>query len=265
MKVQKLLAAVCLFVFTVSLTTGFAAPQQDLSQAPVMYVRGLAMLQLEDRENLRIALPDAPRHDATITLIMNDGKKRVLPFEGHGALEVADPSNAAPPIVKVSEVVRMKEFYGSKIESLLDRAPNTISIPWSGVRRVATEKVSDARYTFIRKDTGKEVETFRPRQIAESVRIELSSSGTLNFGGSKAKLNLEGVKAVWIEYLPQDMTRGNPYAEHFHHYLHYVDRPSGYRFDVEPKRLTGRESVKPRVGNSFWIDLFVLCYVVAVD
>jgi hypothetical protein len=264
MKVQKLLAAVCLFVFTVSLTPGFAAPQQDLPQAPVVYVRGLAMLQLEDRENLRIALPDAPRHHATITLIMHDGKKRVLPFKGHGALQVADPSNAVP-VVKVPEVVRMKEFYGSKITPLLDRSPNMISIPWAGIRRVATEKVSDGRYTFVRKDTGKEVETFRPRQIAESVRIELSSSGALDFGGSKAKIGLEGVKAVWIEYLPEDMTRGNPYLEHFHHYLHYVDRPSGHRFDVEPKRLTGTAKATARVGNSFWFDVYILCFVVAVD
>jgi hypothetical protein len=262
MKIQKVLAAVCLFA--VSLVPAFAAPQvQDSSQAPVVYVRGLAMLQLENPDNLRIALPDASGHDATITLVMQDGRKRVVPFKGHGTVRVSQPS-ASRPVVNVPEVVRMKELFTSGTKPLLDKSPKTISIPWSGIRRVATEKVTDARYTFVRKDTGDEVQTFRPRKIAESIRIELSASGRLDFQ-TKAGVDLQGVKAIWVEYLPRDMTRDNPIAEHFHHYLHYVDRPSGYEFDVAPKRVSGPSSVSPRIGNSFWVDMYVLCWLVAVD
>jgi hypothetical protein len=261
MKAQKLLAAVC--VFAVSLMSGFAA-EKEQSQAPVVYVRGLAMLQMENPENLRIGLPDAPGHDAKITLVMQDGQKRELPFKGHGAIRVTHPSGSQP-VINIPEVVRMKEFYGSGIKPLLDKSPKTISIPWSGIRRVATEQVSDARYTFVRKDTGEEVQTFRPRKVAESVRIELSSSGKLEFGASKTSLDLQGVKAIWIEYAPRDMTRENSYAEHFHHYLHYVERPSAYRFDVEPRKVSGPSSVSPRVGNSFWINIYVWCYLVAID
>ena len=262
MKVQNLLAAVCLFA--VSQMPVFAG-QQDISQAPVVYVRGLAMLQLEDRDNLHIALPDAAGHDATITFVMNDGKKTVVPFKGHGAIRVSDPGNSRP-VVNVPEVVRMKELYSSALKPLLDRAPRTVSIPWSGIRRVETEKVTDARYTFIRKDTGEELETFRPRKIAESIRIELASAGALDFGASRASFGLQGVKAIWIEYLPHDMTSGNPFVEHFHHYVHYVQRPSGYEFDVEPRKMTGAGArVSPRIGNSFWVGELALCYLVAVD
>ncbi|PYS26427.1 MAG: hypothetical protein DMG11_19945 [Acidobacteria bacterium] len=74
------------------------------------------------------------------------------------------------------------------------------------------------------------------------------------------------MKAIWIEYLPHDMTSGNPFVEHFHHYVHYVQRPSGYEFDVEPRKMTGAGArVSPRIGNSFWVGELALCYLVAVD
>lgn len=260
MKAQNLLAAVC--VCAVSLMPAFAG-QQDISQPPAVYVRGLAMLQLEDQDGLRIALPDAPGHDATITFLMHDGKKRMVPFKGHASIQVSDPSSSRPK-VHVPEIVRMKEIYGA-VKPALERSPKTVSIPWSGIRSVTTEKVTDARYTFVRKDTGRELETFRPRQIAESIRIELTSGGRIDFGASRGSVGLEGVKAVWIEYLPHDMTRGNPYMEHFHHYLHYVERASGYTFDVEPRKIGTPAGVSPRIGNSFWLDVYVICYVVAVD
>ncbi|HYR84792.1 MAG TPA: hypothetical protein VE422_12000 [Terriglobia bacterium] len=261
MKIQNLLAAVCLFA--ISQTSVFAERHDD-AQFPVVYVRGLAMLQLEDRDNLRIALPDAAGHDATITFVMQDGKKSVVPFKGHGAIQVSDPGSSRA-IVNVPEVVRMKELFSSALKPLLDRAPKTISIPWSGIRRVGTEKVTDARYTFVRKDTGEEVETFRPRKIAESIRIELTSSGALDFGASKASFGLQGVKAIWIEYLPRDMAGGNPFVEHFHHYLHYVQRPAGYAFDVEPRKINGSVGVAARIGNSFWVGGEALCFLVGVD
>ena len=98
-------------------------------------------------------------------------------------------------------------------------------------------------------------------------RIELASAGALDFGASRASFDLQGVKAIWIEYLPHDMVGGNPFVEHFHHYVHYVQRPSGYEFDVEPRKITGAAAagVSPRVGNSFWIGGPALCYLVAVD
>jgi len=42
-------------------------------------------------------------------------------------------------------------------------------------KSVTTAVVSPTRYTFVRSDNGAEIETFRPRQIAESLKFDLSS------------------------------------------------------------------------------------------
>jgi hypothetical protein len=168
-------------------------------------------------------------------------------------------------MVKVPELVRLKELYGSEITSRVDHAPNNISIPWSSVRTVSTDKVSLARYTFVRKDNGEEVETFRPRNIAESIRIELTSFGSLDFSLAKADIDVSQAKEIWIEQVPKDMTNMDVYREHFHHYLHYIDRPASQTFDIEPRKVSGAVSYTPRVGNSFWINELVFCPPVRID
>ena len=88
------------------------------------------------------------------------------------------------PKIVVPELIRMKEFYGNSVKSHVDKCPTVISIPSNAIRSVSTSQVSQARYTFVRADNGEEVNTFRPRQIADETRSILYpvSSRTLFMG-----------------------------------------------------------------------------------
>jgi hypothetical protein len=262
MRFRNLLAAVS--VFAVCFTPLCFAAQPEASTSPAVFVRGLVMLQLEQKDGLHIVLPDAPGHKATITFVMEDGKRHVVPFKGHSTIGTSQ-AESSPAVVKVPELVRLKELFGSGIKPLLDHAPNNISIPWSSIRTVSTAEVSASRFTFVRKDNGEEIETFRPRNIAETVRIQLSSLGHLGFNPLKSDIELDKVKEIWIEQVPGSRDTADAYRDHFHHYLHYIDRPAGQNFDVEPRKTSGAQSYTPRVGNSFWLGADVLCQPAAID
>lgn len=262
MRFRNLLTAISVFAALSLISVCFAA-QPEAVTSPTVFVRGLLMLQLEQQDGLHIVLPDAPGHKATITFVMKDGERRVLPFKGHSTIKVSNSESS--PVVKVPELVRMKELYGDGITPLVDRAPNNISIPWSSIRAVSTDQVSPSRYTFVRKDNGEEIASFRPRNIAQTIRIELTSLGTLDFFPVKADIELRKAKEIWIEQVPKSVDSADIYREHFHYYLHYIDRPADHSFDVEPRRLSGAVSYTPRVGQSFWIGAEILCDPVAID
>jgi hypothetical protein len=262
MRFRNLLAAVS--VFAVCFMPLCFAAQPDASTSPAVFVRGLVMLQLEQKDGLHIVLPDAPGHKATVTFVMEDGKRHVVPFKGHNTIRTTE-AESSPAVVKVPELIRLKELFGSGITPLLDRAPNHISIPWSSIRNVSTTEVSASRFTFVRKDNGEEIETFRPRNIAETVRIQLSSLGHLDFKPLKSDIELDKVKEIWLEQVPNRMDTADAYRDHFHHYFHYIDRPAGQNFEVQPRRVSGAVSSMPRVGNSFWLGGDVLCDPVAID
>ena len=210
-------------------------------------------------------LPDAPGHKATITFVMNDGKRHVVPFKGHSTIKTSQ-AESSPAVVRVPELVRLKELFGSGITPVLERAANRVSIPWSSIRTVSTEKVSASRFTFVRKDNGEEIETFRPRNVAETIRIQLTSLGQLDFDRLRSGIEIGNVREIWIEQVPKSVDAADMYQQHFHHYLHYIDRPAGKTFDVEPRKVSGAVSQSmPRVGQSFWIGGEVLCEPVRID
>jgi hypothetical protein len=225
------------------------------------------MLQLEQQDGLHIILPDAERHHATITFVMNDGARKTLPFKGHSSIKgmQAETSRA---IVNAPELIRLKELFGNGVTPLVDRAPNNVSIAWSSIQSVTTETVSPYRYTFVRKDNGSEIETFRPRNIAETIRIQLRSLGQLDFKPLKSDIDMSRVREIWVEQVPQRTASAaaDMFQQHFHHFLHYVDRPAGQNFDVEPRRLTAAAAnASRRFGQSFWLDDYVLCGPISLD
>src|SRR5438105_14378383 len=172
MKFRNLLTAISVFAAVTFTSLAFSA-QPETVHPPTVFVRGLLMLQLEQQDGLHIVLPDAPGHNANITFVMRDGERRVMPFKGHSAIKIANSEST--PVVKVPELIGLKELFGSDITPKLDHAPNNLSIPWSSIKTVSTDKVSSVRYTFVRKDNGAEIESFRPRNVAESIGIELTS------------------------------------------------------------------------------------------
>jgi len=250
-------AAVC-----VACLSAFAGA--DTSTGPVVFVKGLLMLQLQQENGLQIILPDAEAHHATITFVMKDGTRKSIPFKGHGTIATTRSGNA-PAVIKVPELIRMRELFGDGVKPLVERAPNKVSIPWSSIQSVTTEEVSPYRYPFVRKDNGEEIETFRPRKISETIRIQLTSLGQLDIRPLKSDIDTSKVKEVWMEQVPQraDSAAGDMFREHFHHLLQYINRPSDQSFDVEPRRLGA--ATASRLGRAFWIDLFIFCGPVSLD
>ena len=140
------------------------------------YVRGLVMLTFDDPNYLRLAIPEAHGHKATLSIVPDEGDQRTLAIKGHGALEGIAP-NGRKPDLKLPELLDVREIYRDATPKI-DDSPSIISIPWSAIRSVSTNTVSDDRWTFVRTDTGEVVHTVRPRKIAESLKIELGRVNT---------------------------------------------------------------------------------------
>jgi len=229
-----------------------------------LYVKGLVMVDLGDPDILRLGFPKAPGHSATLAVLPQNGAKRVMPIKGSGAVE-AKPVTSADTKVLVPELIRMKEFYGDDVKSHIDKCPGVISIPRNAIHSIKATELTSARYTFVRTDSGEEVTTFRPRQVADAIKIELSSAGTLKLDGGKVNIPLESARELRVEYTAESVGSADPFADHFHHYFPYIERPAALDFDVVPIKVGAASSPAPHAGHHFMmIDAFILCSLVAV-
>jgi hypothetical protein len=240
----------------------FASTVDTKTGTTSLYVKGLVMVDFGNPEFIRLGFPKAPGHKATLSVVPQSGTKRILAIKGNGSVEPARIASTDPHIF-VPELVRMKEFYGPSVKSHVDQCPSVITIPTAAVHSVTTAEVSPTRYTFVRSDTGAEIETFRPRQIAETLKIDLLSAGTLKLDGGKVNIPLETARELRMQYQPDRADEIDPFAAHFNHYFDYVERPAALDFLAVPKKLSAASSTMPRVGNRF-IDLWAFCYMVAV-
>jgi len=247
--------------------SAFSATSADKVTADItsLYVKGLVMLDLGNPEVVRLGFPKAPGHKATLSVVPQNGTRRTMAIKGNGSVEASEIASADPKIF-VPELVRMKEFYGNSVKSHVDKCPSVISIPCNAIRSIKTSEVSQARYTFVRADNGEEVTSFRPRQVAETIKIDLSSTATLKLDDGKVNIPLDSARELRVEYTPEKVEPGfDAYADHFGHYFSYIERPAALDFDVIPKRITGNSSPTPKGAHHFMmLDNFVLCYVVAV-
>src|SRR5213083_2269936 len=204
-----------------------------------LYVKGLVMVDLGDPQVIRLGFPKAPGHKATLSIVPQNGSRRTIAIKGNGLVEAQGIVFPEPKIF-VPELVRMKEFYGEGVKSRVDKCPSVISIPSNAIRSISTSEVSKARYTFVRADNGEEVTGFRPRQIAETIKIDLSSAGVLKLDDGKVNIPLGTARELRAEYVPERVDPGSdPFADHFNHYFSYIERPAALDFDVVPKRITG--------------------------
>jgi hypothetical protein len=132
---------------------------------------------------------------------------------------------------------------------------------------MTTARVSKDRWTFVRADTNQEIDTFRPRQIGESLRIELLSDSVLKLDGGKTTVKLDSTQELFANYAPapKDLA-SNMYADHFVHYMQYVERPPAADFMVVPKKLTGiTAKPTPKIGNQFMMyEETPWCYFVLI-
>jgi hypothetical protein len=234
------------------------------SQTTSLYVKGLVMLDFANPELVRLGFPKAPGHKATLSVVPLNGSQRILTIKGRGTVE-APASAPGSPRISVPELVRMKEFYGNSVKSHVDQCPSVISIPSAAIRSVTTDGVSKDRYTFVRADNGEEVNSFRPRQIAETIKIDLSSAGTLKLDDGKVNIPLDTARELRVEYRPERADSVDPYADHFNHYFAYVERPAALDFAVVPRKLGTSSTSTPKAGHHFMmLDNIAFCFVVAV-
>jgi len=224
----------------------FAATEQTTS----LYVGGLMMVSLEDT-GIRIGFPQAPMHKATLKIVPVNGAARTIAIKGNGLLE--SHGTVTSPKIFTPEAVKMSEIYGTDVKARFEKCPNVISIPYSAIKSMTTAKVSKDRWTFVRADTNQEIDTFRPRQIGETLRIELISDSVLKLDGGKTTVKLDTTQELFANYAPapKDLSP-NMYADHFVHYMQYVERPPAADFMVVPKKLTGITSnPTTKIGNHF--------------
>jgi hypothetical protein len=140
-----------------------------------------------------------------------------------------------------------------------------MSSPRNAIHSVKATELTSARYTFVRSDTGAEVTTFRPRQLADAIKIELSSAGILKLEDSKMNIPLDTAGELRVEYTPEKQASSDPFADHFHHYFPYIERPAALDFDVVPRKVGAASSATPHVGHRFMmLDNILVCSLVAV-
>jgi hypothetical protein len=230
------------------------------------YVKGLVMISFEDQRVLRLGLPKAPGHKGTLSMAPQSGRLRSLNLKGTYTIESAANVSQRPEY-KIPELIRMQELYGNQIRSRVNECPAVISIPYAAIESITATEVSPSRYTFVRADTGQEVPTFRPRKVAETLRIDLSSDAAITLAGEKVKMNtLKEVRAEYSPDAPPPEAEMDAFTAHFPHYLPYLNRPATANFDVIPRNLDPRSSVPaPRIGNNFlplWP--YTVCFVIGV-
>lgn len=247
-----------------STTTTSAADGVAAAGLTSLYVKGLVMVDVGNPDVIRLGFPKAPGHKATLSFRAQDGTKQVIAIKGRGKID-AKPIASPEAKIVVPALIRMKEFYGDDVKSHVDRAPSVITIPRNAIRNVTATELTAARYTFVRSDNGEEVATFRPRQLADAIRIDLSSAGTLKLDDGRVTIPLDAARDLRVEYTPEKAPAADPFPDHFHHYFPYIERPAALDFDVVPRKVGGASSPTPHVGQHFMmLDAYAVCSLVMV-
>jgi hypothetical protein len=262
------------FLTTVGGATAGAATLLHINQAfaaestTALYAKGLIMVSFEDPKVLRLGMPKAPGHKATLSLVPQKGTQRLVNLKGASTFETAE-MGAGKPDYKVPEMIRLQEIYGNNIHSRVADCPTVISIPYAAIKSIAAVELSPTSYTFVRADNGKEIQTFRPRKVAETLRIELSSDAVMKLDSGKTSVALNTMKELHAEYAPEDpaaIAGIDAFTAHFPHYNAYLVRPSDAQFDVLPRNLGPTPTATPRIGNNFappyWP--YYMCFIVSL-
>jgi hypothetical protein len=261
------------FLTAMSGATAAAVSLTHLNQAlgsettTPFYAKGLIMISFEDPKVLRLGLPKAPGHKATLSMVPQKGSQRVTSLKGIYTVETTRAVSVRPDY-KIPELIRMQEIYGNSIHSRINECPTVISIPYAAIQSISAVELSPTRYTFVRADNGQEISTFRPRQVAETLRIDLSSDAVMRVDG-KAPVALSSVKEVHTEYAPEDpaaIAGMDAFTAHFPHNNAYLDFQAIEKFEVIPKNLGATQKTTPRIGNNYAPPLwpFYACFVVAI-
>lgn len=242
-------------------------PALAAEPSTAFYAKGLMIVSFEDETMLRIGLPKAHGHKATLATVPQQGSQYLTNLKGSYVVETSARASGRPGY-NIPELIRMQELYGKNVRSRVQECPTVISIPYAAIRSISAVETSPTRYTFLRVDNGREIETFRPRKIAETLKIELSSGAAMKSAGQKKPIELDTLRELRAEYAPEDpasLSGIDAFTAHFPHYNPYLIRPANASFDVLPKNLGATSPVAPKRGNSFmpfWP--YTLCFMIGV-
>lgn len=253
-------SAISLAIPTIASTTDGAG-----ARVTSLYVKGLVMVDLSNPDVIRLGFPKAPGHKATLSVLSESGAPKVMTIKGKGTIT---GTGAGDTKVVAPALIRIKELYGNDVKGHVDQCPGVITISRNAVKSITTAEVTPSRYTFVRADNGEEVATFRPRQVADVLRMDLSSVGNLKLDDGKVDIPLQTARELRVEYTVERNNSADPLADHFHHYFPYVERPAALDFDVVPRKVgtTGAMTPSPHVGHQFvMLDNYVFCSLLAVE
>jgi hypothetical protein len=231
-----------------------------------LHVKGLVMVDLGDPNVIRLGFPKAPGHKATLSVVPQAGQTKILSIKGKGSIEAPGIASAGA-VNSVPELIRMKEFYGNDVKSHIDRCPGVITISRNAIRSITATELTAARYTFVRADNGEEVTTFRPRQVADAIKIDISSAGIFKLDEGNVSIPLNTARELRVEYTVDKTSAADPFADHFQHYFPYIERPAALDFDVVPRKVGGavEPQASPHMAHHFMmLDQYIVCSLVAV-
>ncbi len=242
-----------------SIRPAFAA-----EQTTNLYLNGLLMVSFEDH-SLRVGFPKAAGHKGTLKIVPVNGSTRTIAVKGNGIVETAAPANGRPKVF-APEAVQMSEIYGAGVKANFEKCPHIIEIPYAAIKSITSSSLTKDRWTFVRSDSKQEIDTFRPRQIAEGLKLELMSNSVLKLDGGKILVKLESTQEILCSYAPEPKDiYPDMIVDHFAHYVQYMDRPPAADFIAEPKKTNAMVSAPtPRLGNRFMIAGTPWCFVVVV-
>src|SRR6185295_4595841 len=168
------------------------------------YLKGLVMVSFEDSLVLRLGFPNAPGHKGTLAVIPQSGSSRNINMKGKSTVDGSAVGSAQANRFVIPELVRMREFYGESIRSRIGECPTVVSIPYTAIKSIVAVELSPKPYTFVRRDTGAEVASFRVRKIAETLKIELASDGVIRIDGGKTSIALSQTRELHAEFAPEN-------------------------------------------------------------
>jgi len=228
-----------------------------------LFLNGLLLISFEE-EGLRIGFAKAPGHKGILRIVPLDGPAQTVAIKGNLRFDSGKGLHGRPNVF-APEAVQMSEIYGSGVKANFDRCPTIIDIPYTAIKSITSNDLTRDRWTFVRADNKQEIDSFRPRRIAEGLKLELLSNGVLKLDGEKTVVQLSSTQEVVCNYAPEPKdVYPDMYIDHFAHYMQHLQLPPAADFRVEPKKITGaNQTPTPRVGNH-WIPGTIFCFVVIV-
>src|SRR5262245_7588086 len=93
-----------------ALSMFYAHPTFASTRTTSLYVKGLVMVDFENPEFVRLGLPRAPGHRATLSIVPQTGPRMTLNVKGTGTVNVSTAIASVQPRIFVPELIRMREL-----------------------------------------------------------------------------------------------------------------------------------------------------------